>query len=95
MAILTAGPQMLSIAQRVHEAPPDPVSRLCAFLDASSFAHGVNDVLAENAHVRNFSDRRDQGRRHRPTQGWDDVWHEPYDSAGWQADVPLERYRSH
>jgi hypothetical protein len=95
LAILAAGPQMMSIAQRVHGAPPDPVSRLYAFLDASGFAQGVNDVLAESAHLRNFSDRRDQGRRYRPTQGWDDVWQEPHDTKGWQADVPAHSYRSY
>jgi hypothetical protein len=84
---------MMSIAQRVYEAPPDLVSRLYTFLDASGFAHGVNDVLAESASHRNFSDRRGEGRRFRPTFGKDDSANEPYDTEGWQADIPLERYR--
>jgi hypothetical protein len=81
---------MMSIAQRVHEAPPDLVSRLCAFLDASGFAQGVNDVLAESAYRRNFSDRRDEGRRFRPTFDGDDSANDPYDTEGWQADIPLK-----
>jgi hypothetical protein len=39
-----------------------------------------------------FRDRRIAGRRHRPTFDGDDEASIPYDTKGWQADLPLEKF---
>jgi hypothetical protein len=79
--IIEGAPRALPVTQEIAHGPAQDRAR--------AFAHGsVETFLVQNA-LDGFKDRRLEGRRYRGTDNVSDLDgpQQPYDIAGWQADI--------
>jgi len=95
--LLPAAPRALSVSQDVERGPQEDrddafwlgVEQAGDLGELHAFA-GLGPEVGLRPWV--FRDRRIAGRRHRPTFDGDDEASIPYDTKGWQADLPLEKF---